>query len=613
MTQSDTGPFWSRQSIAVKLPLAFAFVLLILGAAMGVAAYLEVRQSAIGMSSGRLQEAATEMASVLTASARQRVMTTQLLMQRPDVIAFMRTHDRRLEEPITAAIRAHLGPALPIANVELWDSTGVRLLAAGAPFDAPRDSSHAAYMKELQAPTAVVGRFRLDGDGLVYPVGGRLEEHGITLGYVVERRRIAHPSQARQTFELLSRFIGSEATIVAGNADGSAWSDLLNPVTGVPIDQQGVHRLLDYQRQGMPRTLAWATPIELTPWMVAVEFPRAVVVAPADRLAWRVSAIAFTLLLMAAVIGWVISQRITLPLRRVTEAAEELAESRHVTRLETNRHDEIGRLADSFNVMTERVEEARAELEQRVDERTAELRAVNRELESFSYSVSHDLRAPLRAIAGFVQILEEDHGRSLDGDGRRALERVKINATRMGQLIDDLLAFAQITRVPLSRQRVDLAHLARTTADELIATATHAVELVIEPLPPCTGEPALLQQVFANLIANAIKFTSRTPHARVTIGSTTTEGENTYFVRDNGAGFDERFAEKLFGVFQRLHRTAEFEGTGVGLAIVQRIIARHGGRVWAQGKVDQGATFFFTLPPASTTTGSGKHRVAVHQ
>jgi light-regulated signal transduction histidine kinase (bacteriophytochrome) len=166
--------------------------------------------------------------------------------------------------------------------------------------------------------------------------------------------------------------------------------------------------------------------------------------------------------------------------------------------------------------------------------------------------------------------------------------------------------------VPLSRQRVDLTQLARITADEAITAATHPIKLVIEPLPPCLGEPVLLKQVFANLISNAIKFTAKTEGARVTIGAAADGDAVHYYVRDNGAGFDGRFAEKLFGVFQRLHRTGEFEGTGVGLAIVQRIINRHGGRVWAEGRVNQGATFYFTLPPAPVA-GSGKHRIAAHQ
>ena len=603
--------FWSRQSIAVKLPLAFALVLLVLGSAMAVVSYLEVRNTVVGIASDRLRQAATQMATVLGASGRQRVTAMQQFMRRPEVRDHFRTPGARSASALENAAKAHLGAAVQVAAVELWDPSGSRVFALGAPFDQPAGDALASYLEELRGTTAIMGRLRLEGDRVAYPVGGRVEENGQTLGYVVERRRISNPSQTQQTIALLTGLIGSEAAIVVGNGDGSAWTDLTRPVAGVPIATDGVDRLLDYQRPGMPRVLAWARAIDATPWLVAIEFPRDVVLAPADRLVRRASAIAFTLLLISAAIGWALSHRLVTPLRRVTETAEAVATMRNVAPIRTDRRDEIGRLADAFNTMTLRVEQARQELEQRVEARTAELSAVNRELESFSYSVSHDLRAPLRAIVGFVQILEEDHGASFNAEARRSLDRVKANAGRMGQLIDDLLAFAQIGRVPLTLQRVDLNHLARTVADEALAGAERPIELVIEPLPPCLGEPVLLKQVFTNLLSNAVKFTARTERPAITIG-TIANAEITYYVRDNGAGFDERFAEKLFGVFQRLHRTVEFEGTGVGLAIVQRIINRHGGRVWAEGKVNEGATFYFTLPPAPVTD-TGKHRIAAHQ
>ena len=605
------GSFWSRQSIAVKLPLAFAFVLLVLGSAMAIVSYLEVRNTVLGIASDRLQQAATQMATVLGASGRQRISTMQQLMQRAEVRDFLRTPNARGATAFESAAKAHLGAALQVADVELWDAAGSRMFAMGAAFDHPTGDTLASYLEELHGTTAIIGRLRIEGQTLAYPVGGRIEDNGQTLGYIVERRRISNPSQTQQTIALLSGLIGNRAAIVVGNDDGSAWTDLTKTVTDVPIARADAGRLLDYQRPGIPRVLAWARTIDATPWLVAIEFPRDVVLAPADRLVRRVSALAVALLLMSAAIGWAFSRRITLPLRHVTDAAEAAAELRHVAPIKTDRHDEIGRLAESFNTMTERVAQAREDLEQRVEARTAELSAVNRELESFSYSVSHDLRAPLRAIVGFVQILEEDHGGAFDAQARRALDRVKVNATRMGQLIDDLLTLAQIGRVPLTHQRVDLNHLAHTVAEEAVAAAERPIELVIEPLPPCLGEPVLLKQVLANLLSNAVKFTARTPRPVITVGSIT-NAETTYYVRDNGAGFDERFAEKLFGVFQRLHRTAEFEGTGVGLAIVQRIINRHGGRVWAEGKVNEGATFYFTLPQA-LVTDSGKHRVAAHQ
>ncbi|HET9369689.1 MAG TPA: ATP-binding protein [Vicinamibacterales bacterium] len=605
------APVWSRQSIAVKLPLAFALVLLVLGSAMAIVSYLEVRHTVIAIAAERLEGAANQMAAVLSASARQRVAAVQQLMQRPEVRAILRERSSASAAAFESPAKAYLGAAALFGNVEVWDASGAKVFAMGAPFEHPAGAALAAYLKELGGTTATIGTLRREGDNEAYPIGGRIVADGQTLGYVVDRRRISNPSQTRQTIAMLTGLIGSEATIVVGNGDGGEWSDLSRPVRGVPIAREGTGRLWDYERPGAPRVLAWASAIDATPWLVAIEFPRGVVLAPADRLIQRFLGITFALLVVAAAIGWALSHRLITPLRHVTETAEAVAEMRHVAPIDTDRQDEIGRLAESFNTMAERVENAREELEHRVEARTEELRALNRELESFSYSVSHDLRAPLRAIVGFVQILEEDHSAAFNPDARRALDRVKVNATRMGQLIDDLLAFAQIGRVPLTRQRVELNHLARSVAEEALAAAERPIELVIEPLPPCLGEPVLLKQVFANLLSNAVKFTARTERPVITVGSMT-NADTIYFVRDNGAGFDERFADKLFGVFQRLHRTVEFEGTGVGLAIVQRIINRHGGRVWAEGRVNQGATFYFTLP-AAPITGSGKHRVAAHQ
>jgi signal transduction histidine kinase len=246
--------------------------------------------------------------------------------------------------------------------------------------------------------------------------------------------------------------------------------------------------------------------------------------------------------------------------------------------------------------MEDEIKALNAELEARVVRRTAELEAANQELEAFSYSVSHDLRAPLRAINGFSSIVLEDFGAQLPAEARGFLERVCNGGKHMGQLIDDLLEFSRLSRQPLNRQRVDMAWLARKSLTEMKpAGAGPKLEAHIADLPPCQGDPALLKQVWVNLLSNAIKYSlDRTP-AVVEAGCERNNGETVYFVRDNGVGFDMQYAQKLFGVFQRLHRTDEFEGTGVGLAIVQRIIHRHGGRVWADAKPDHGATFYFTV------------------
>jgi signal transduction histidine kinase len=231
----------------------------------------------------------------------------------------------------------------------------------------------------------------------------------------------------------------------------------------------------------------------------------------------------------------------------------------------------------------------------RLATRTTELAAANRELDAFSYSVSHDLRAPLRAVDGFALMLEEDYAGKLDDEGRRLIGVVRANAQRMNQLIDDLLDFSRLGRKEMAREPVDMAQVAREVASE-IAPGSAAIE--IAQLPAARGDRSLLKQVWVNLIGNAVKYSSKIENPRVEVGARAEGRLIVYWVRDNGAGFDMKYAGKLFGVFQRLHLPEEFPGTGVGLAIVQRVVSRHGGRVWAEAAPNQGACFYFTLPAA---------------
>lgn len=235
------------------------------------------------------------------------------------------------------------------------------------------------------------------------------------------------------------------------------------------------------------------------------------------------------------------------------------------------------------------------DLEQRVVARTEQLAAANKELEAFAYSVSHDLRSPLRAIDGFSHILLEDYACKLDDEGKRLLNVVCDNTIRMGQLIDDILKFSRTGRLELTFSEIDMEKLAREVIAEL-QPAGGKLQVEIEPIPPARGDNAMMHQVFVNLLSNAIKFSSSRENATVKVGGSIAGNESVYFVRDNGVGFDMQYADKLFGVFQRLHGVSEFEGTGIGLAIVKRIVTRHGGRVWAEGKVNEGATIYFALP-----------------
>jgi signal transduction histidine kinase len=279
--------------------------------------------------------------------------------------------------------------------------------------------------------------------------------------------------------------------------------------------------------------------------------------------------------------------------------------------------DELGQLADAFNQMLGRLEEQRKELqqqakilEQRVAERTqelehrnealrrnaAELLAANTELDAFAYSVSHDLRAPLRSIDGFSQVVLEDYAAQLGDAGRDALQRVRAASQKMATLIDDLLKLARVTRAEMRTERVDLSGIAQEIVlDIQRATPQRAVEFAITPGLEARGDARLLRVVLDNLLRNGWKYTGKQPQPRVEFTAKDDNGDRVFVIKDNGAGFDMRYVDKLFGVFQRLHSAAEFEGTGVGLATVRRIINRHGGRIWAEGAVDQGAAFYFTL------------------
>jgi light-regulated signal transduction histidine kinase (bacteriophytochrome) len=246
----------------------------------------------------------------------------------------------------------------------------------------------------------------------------------------------------------------------------------------------------------------------------------------------------------------------------------------------------------------EEVRQLNAGLERRVEERTLQLADAVKQLEAFSYSVSHDLKAPLRAINGFSKALLEDYGPSLEGEARGYLNSIAKGAEKMGQLITDLLEFSRWGRNNMSSSAIDMDELAKSVFDELTRSAPERnIECRLQPLPPARGDRTMIRQVLVNLLSNAIKFTRPTQAASIEVGCSGSDAErNTYYVKDNGAGFDMNYAHKLFGVFQRLHSVKEFEGTGVGLAIVERIVLRHGGRVWANGKVNEGATFHFTLP-----------------
>jgi light-regulated signal transduction histidine kinase (bacteriophytochrome) len=331
-----------------------------------------------------------------------------------------------------------------------------------------------------------------------------------------------------------------------------------------------------------------------------IEFSQGIILETSRRFFQWVIGVASIVVIAGSLLAWKMSRSITGPLNKLTAATAAMAAGDYAVSFETDRRDEIGKLARAFNAMIHQVKSAQDNLEKKVEDRTRQLNTTNQELEAFSYSVSHDLRAPLRAISGFAKILKEDYAVSLDGEANRLTDKVISNARKMGQLIDDLISFSKTAGKELKQQRVNMDKLANSCMTELLQQEPpHKYHVQVHALPDCQGDEALIRQVWMNLISNAIKYSAKTPEPRIEIGC----GKNavpSYFIRDNGVGFDMKYAPKLFGVFQRLHNQNEFEGQGIGLALVKRIINRHHGDISVEATQGAGAAFFFSIPNSKT-------------
>lgn len=476
--------------------------------------------------------------------------------------------------PADPVALAHVGEIVqgmtrshPGLRVLILDATGVTRLdstAGSAPDEACRER-----VRRLTPGETAVEAHRLGGAAVMHFVAAVVSSSGkpdrVTGAVMLEtplgpwlRAELLRPPAASATAEtMLARREGDEAVFLGPlrHAPSGLRVPLDRPRFAMSLALDGrdsVTRAVDYR--GVP-VLAVTRRLRSQPWGLVVKVDEAEVLAPVRRTAtaWVAAAtgLAATLAGLGALV-WI---------RRRTRQVLAFA----------------------------------ADLESRVERRTAELRAASEELEAFSYSVSHDLRTPLRAIDGFSRILDEDYGPRLDDEARRLITVIRASTTRMGLLIDDLLAFSRLGREALRPQRVDMKALAQDAFRELRDGAGE-VDLRLGDLPEAWGDPRLLKQIWLNLLGNAVKFTAGRPVRRVEVEGRLAEGSASYRVRDNGAGFDMEYAGKLFHVFRRLHRTDEFQGTGIGLALVRRIVEKHGGTVEAEGRVGEGATFGFCLP-----------------
>ena len=320
--------------------------------------------------------------------------------------------------------------------------------------------------------------------------------------------------------------------------------------------------------------------------------------------------------LLAYMLSKSLQQRISKPILALAETAKAISDRRdYSVRATKFGDDELGSLTDAFNHMLIQIQEQNKEitsfnqkLEQKVMERTREMEIANKELEAFSYSISHDLRAPLRSIHGYMNIFSEEYSDRFDDEARRLVNIILKNAQKMGQLIDDLLAFSRLGRKELAKQNVSMKGIVHDVWQEQTQlVGQRHIEFVLKEIHEAYADSVTIRQLWVNLVSNAIKYTRHKKNAVVEIGSEEKEDIVTYYIKDNGAGFNMRYYGKLFGVFQRLHSDKEFEGTGVGLAIVQRIITKHGGMIWAEAKPNEGATFYFSLKKFTGNVNSNEH------
>ena len=420
----------------------------------------------------------------------------------------------------------------------------------------------AAYASAVQGAPLVIGvAVPVKADGQFAPKDTVV---GILLiGYLLSTTQSLFSDFARDQGVMIE--VTDQKGVVVAQSGALPTTLVQDGSAGVAAALKG-SRSVDRATFGSQDDFAAYSPVSDIGWTVVARVPTSIALADANRLSSQVLAITLVLLAVLAT-----AKTVLYVVLRDRQAA----------------HLDLAR--------------ANSRLEERVVARTAELEASNRELEAFSYSVSHDLRAPLRSIDGFSRLVLDENRDQLSSESARRLDLVRAGAQQMGYLIDDLLSFSRLGRVELKKRRVHTTGIVNEVIAELkLQNPNRQIEFVMQDLPACYADPNLLKQVFRNLLANAVKFTGKRPTARIEVaslvGSDPTKPRMvTYFVKDDGAGFDMRYSDKLFGVFQRLHRVEDFPGTGVGLALVKRIVERHGGKVWTEGAVDAGATFYLSL------------------
>lgn len=582
---------FSFKSMSVQKRLSlFMFILIFCVVAIfGYTSYLAVQNAAINAARNRINALTEQISSLFERSGTMMLNDAKETAQSKGIKGFLKSHGKDSAYEAKATLnRSRMDTIMPVA--ELYDINGVKMLSS-------ENNIAIALNKDAFAFTTAgekeqVGQLYLDNTRMYFPIIVNVYDGKTMLGYLVKwRLLVSSPAE----LDAFSKLIGEKGRLYIGNDDGRFWTDGLKPVASPPVNTKNVQQVISYKGPLGYNVIASAKPVAATRWLILVALSRDTVIAPAKNFLSNIILIGIVLLSAGMIGAWLMSRYITKPIKKLTKATNDMAAGNYNPPIKINRSDELGILAKSFNTMATEIQQTHHSLEKKVEERTSQLQTANEELETFSYSVTHDLRAPLRVISNYTNLLIKNNI-NIDEDNKKRLNVIKKNSIRMQQLIQDIFDLSTVAKEELHKAVTDMKVIAQSVIDEQLSLQPNHTNIKMNNIHPACCDSSLIRQVWANLLSNAFKFSQNAASPYIEIDSYKKNGEIVYLVKDNGAGFDEEYSDKLFTVFQRLHSKTEFEGTGVGLAIVKRIIDKHTGRIWAESKAGEGATFYFSLP-----------------
>ena len=586
----------NQLSIQQRLTLLICTLLLSAIIIYGFANYYSLKKTILIIGKERLASLTKQIATMLGNNSTVLIKAANKTAADSELVQCLQSNGTRFQkETIDALGKLHRDSTW--AAVELLDKELKPLLrSANSTKKIDLDLKSVVSSAKVGPDSTGVGKiYNVKGE-MYYPVITAVTDRKQVIGYIVAWIHLKADAKAVVQF---SHLVGTGAGFYIVNEDKSLWTDMIVPMSTPPFKLTQTGDILDYSNKAGDRMIGFAEPIQHTQWIVVIDFSEQNVLNGMNSFVTWIIVIGIVLTIIGIVTAWAMSRNITRPLKRLTAAASAISAGGALSpvTIDTNRSDELGELTNAFNTMTAELLHVWQNLDNKVNERTSQLESVNKELEAFSYSVSHDLRAPLRAVHGYSVMLSEDYGEKLDAEGNRIIGNIITNAKMMGQLIDELLAFSRLGKREITNSEIDMQSLSTNVVNELLQNEIEKdYQINIGLLPPVKGDQVLIKQVLINLTSNAMKYSSKKERPEISIGAREEDTRIIYFVKDTGVGFDMAFVGKLFGVFQRLHSQQEFEGTGVGLALVKRIIDKHKGEVWAEAQKDIGATFYFSLP-----------------